>query len=75
MSNPNDHGMTEQDLKELREKSATSVETIVRDIIAFTDSTEDSEALDDAWSRVTKALVYLSAKDSMFKYRRELKEE
>ena len=75
MSNPNDHGMTEQDLKELREKSATSVETIVRDIIAFTDSTEDSEALNDAWSRVTKALGYLSAKDSMFKYRRELKEE
>ena len=75
MSNPNDHGMTEQDLKELREKSATSIETIVRDIIAFTDSTEDSEALNDAWSRVTKALGYLSAKDSMFKYRRELKEE
>ena len=74
MSNPNDHGMTEQDLKELREKSATSVETIVRDIIAFTDSTEDSEALNDAWSRVTKALGYLSAKDSMFKYRRELKD-
>ena len=74
MSNPNDHGMTEQDLKELREKSATSIETIVRDIIAFTDSTEDSEALNDAWSRVTKALGYLSAKDSMFKYRRELKD-
>ena len=59
----------------MSEKRATSVETIVRDIIAFTDSTEDSEALNDAWSRVTKALGYLSAKDSMFKYRRELKEE
>ena len=73
--NPNDHGMTEQDLRELRGKPATSIETIVRDIIAFTDSTEDSEALNDAWRRVTKALGYLSAKDSMFKYRRELKEE
>ena len=30
MSNPNDHGMTEQDLKELREKSATSPKDIVR---------------------------------------------
>ena len=59
----------------MSEKRATSIETIVRDIIAFTDSTEDSEALDDAWSRVTKALGYLSAKDSMFKYRSELKEE
>ena len=59
----------------MSEKRATSIETIVRDIIAFTDSTEDSEALDDAWSRVTKALGYLSAKDSMFKYRREIKEE
>ena len=28
--NPNDHGMTEQDLKELREKPATSPKDIVR---------------------------------------------
>ena len=59
----------------MSEKRATSIETIVRDIIAFTDSTEDAEALNDAWSRVSKALGYLSAKDTMFKYRRELKEE
>ena len=59
----------------MSEKRATSVETIVRDIIAFTDSTEDSEALNEGWRRVTKALGYLSAKDTMFKYRSELKEE
>ena len=67
--------LCEEYASRLAEIPATSIETIVRDIIAFTDSTEDAEALNDAWSRVSKALGYLSAKDTMFKYRREIKEE
>ena len=61
--------LCEEYASRLAEIPATSVETIVRDIIAFTDSTEDSEVLNDAWRRVTKALGYLSAKDSMYKYK------
>ena len=59
----------------MSEKRATSVETIVRDIIDLTDRTDDGDGLHKAWKGITNALGYLSAKDSMFKYRSELKEE
>ena len=60
---------------QMSEKRATSVETIVRDIIDLTDTLHTTEELGEAWSRIYKAVNYLSAKDSMLKYRRELKEE
>ena len=63
----------------MSEKRATSVETIVRDIvraiIALTAALNTTEELAEAWSSIYKAVNYLSAKDSMFKYRRDLKEE
>jgi len=59
----------------MSEKRATSVETIVRDIIDLTDALNTTEELGEAWSRIYKAVNYLSAKDSMFKHRRELKKE
>ena len=60
---------------QMSEKRATSVETIVRDIIDLTDTLHTTEELGEAWSRIYKAVNYLSAKDSMFKHRRELKKE
>ena len=48
---------------------ATSINTIVKDIEALTDSLNSTEELNDAWSKISQALGYLSAKDSMFKYR------
>tara|TARA_R100000963_G_C4631957_1_gene96820 strand:+ start:639 stop:806 length:168 start_codon:yes stop_codon:yes gene_type:complete len=48
---------------------ATSINTIVRDIEALTDSLNTTKELDEAWSKISQALGYLSAKDSMFKYR------
>ena len=48
---------------------ATSIKNIVRDIEALTDSLNTTEELNEAWSKIQKALGYLSAKDSMFKYR------
>jgi len=49
---------------------ATSINTIVRDIEDLTDSLNSTEELHDAWSKISHALGYLSAKDSMFKYRK-----
>jgi len=54
---------------------ATSINTIVNDIEDLTDALNTTEELDDAWRRIQKALVYLSAKDSMFKYKKEKQED
>ena len=54
-----------------KEEMATSINTIVKDIEDLTDSLNTSEELHEAWSRITNALGYLSAKDSMFKYKKQ----
>ena len=54
----------------LAENTATSIDTIVKDIEDLTDALNTSEELNDAWRKITDALGYLSAKDSMFKYRK-----
>ena len=53
----------------LAENPATSIKNIVRDIEALTDALNTTEELNEAWSKIQKALGYLCAKDSMFKYR------
>ena len=53
----------------LAENPATSIKNIVRDIEALTDSLNTTEELNNAWSKISHALGYLSAKDSMFKYK------
>jgi len=53
----------------LTERAATSINTIVKDIEDLTDSLNSTEELNEAWSKISQALGYLSAKDSMFKYR------
>tara|TARA_R100001530_G_scaffold105827_1_gene73911 strand:- start:369 stop:533 length:165 start_codon:yes stop_codon:yes gene_type:complete len=50
---------------------ATSIEEIVKDIEDLTDSLNTTEELKVAWSRINKALGYLSAKDNMFRYKEE----
>ena len=55
----------------LAENPATSINTIVRDIEDLTDSLNSTEELNEAWSKISRALHYLSAKDSMFKYKKE----
>ena len=59
----------------LAENTATSINTIVKDIEDLTDSLNTSEELHDAWSKITGALGYLSAKDSMFKYKKNKEEK
>ena len=46
-----------------------AVEEIVDAIESLTDSLDTTEELDRAWSKIQKALGYLSAKDSMYKYK------
>jgi hypothetical protein len=53
----------------------TNVETIVKDIEELTVSLNTTEELDSAWRKITEALHYLSAKDSMLKYEAKKKNE
>jgi len=46
-----------------------TVKEIVGAIESLTDSLDTTEELNEAWSKISQALGYLSAKDSMFKYR------
>ena len=46
-------------------------EIIARDIVNLTDALNDVDDVDDAWKRITQALHYLSAKDTMLKYKRD----
>ena len=50
-----------------------TVEEIVDAIESLTDSLDTTEELDHAWNKITRALGYLSAKDSMYKYKEEKK--
>ena len=50
----------------------TSKETIVKDIIDLTDRLETAGESNKAWSTLQHALYYLSAKDTMLKYKEEI---
>ena len=50
---------------------ATSINTIVKDIEDLTDSLNTSEELKEAWSKINKAVGYLSAKDNMLRYKED----
>ena len=58
-----------------QEEMATSINTIVRDIIDLTDSLNSKEELKTAWREIRLALDYLSAKDSMFRSREEIRKK
>ena len=58
-----------------KEEMATSINTIVRDIIDLTDSLNSQEELKKAWREIRLALDYLSAKDSMFRSREEIRKK
>lgn len=48
-----------------------NVDKIVEDIISLTDSLENAEDSDEAWNKLQRVFSYLSAKDTMLKYRME----
>ena len=66
--------MSKMGWESAKEEMATSINTIVKDIEDLTDALNTTEELHDAWSKITNALGYLSAKDSMFKYKKNKEE-
>ena len=48
-------------------------EIIAEDIVKLTDSLDNAHDLDNAWIRITEALRYLSAKDTMYKVKKDRK--
>ena len=57
-------------MKQKRDKRG---EKIAEDIIKLTDSLDNAHDLDIAWIRITEALRYLSAKDTMYKTKEDMK--
>ena len=47
-------------------------EIIAEDIVKLTDSLDNAHDLDIAWIRITEALRYLSAKDTMYKTKEDI---
>ena len=56
-------------MKEERDKRG---EKIAEDIIKLTDSLDNAHDLDDAWQRISEATRYLSAKDTMYKTKKDI---
>ena len=51
----------------MKEERDIRAEIIAEDIVQLADSLDNAHDLDDAWIRITEALRYLSAKDTMYK--------
>ena len=47
---------------------------IARDIVKLTRSLDSQQELKEAWKTIQLALSYLSSKDSMYSYEREIQE-
>ena len=45
---------------------------VAKEIVELADALDNTHDLDDAWRRINKALQYLSAKDTMFKMKKEI---
>jgi len=58
----------------MKEERDIRAEIIADDIVNLADSLDNAHDLDDAWKRIQKGLQYLSAKDTMFKMKREIKD-
>jgi len=46
---------------------------IANDIVKLADALDNAHNLDDAWRIINKALQYLSAKDTMYKMKMDIK--
>ena len=58
----------------MKEERDIRAEIIADEIVELADVLDNAHDLDDAWKRIQKALGYLSAKDTMFKMKREIKD-
>ena len=53
----------------------SNAKSIAKDIVALTERLDSQEELKDSWRTINLALNYLSSKDSMFTYEKEVKEK
>ena len=56
----------------MKQERDIRAEIIADDIVNLTDSLDNTHDLDDAWHRISNALRYLSAKDTMYKTKKEI---
>mgnify|MGYP003140377160 FL=1 len=56
----------------MKEERDIRAEIIADDIVKLTDSLDNAHDLDDAWRRITQAIHYLSAKDTMYKTKKDM---
>ena len=57
----------------MKQERDIRAEIIADDIVNLTDSLDTTQDLDDAWHRISSALRYLSAKDTMYKTKKDMK--
>tara|TARA_R100001082_G_scaffold109552_1_gene86996 strand:+ start:1011 stop:1187 length:177 start_codon:yes stop_codon:yes gene_type:complete len=55
----------------MKEERDIRAKIIAKEIVELTDSLDNAHDLDDAWQRITEALRYLSAKDTMVKIKEQ----
>jgi len=56
----------------MKEERDIRAEIVADEIVELADALDNAHDLDDAWRRINKALQYLSAKDTMFKIKKEV---
>ena len=56
----------------MKEERDIRAEIVAKEIVELADALDNTHDLDDAWRRINKALQYLSAKDTMFKIKKEV---
>ena len=57
----------------MKQERDIRAEIVANEIVELADALDNAHDLDDAWRRINKALQYLSAKDTMFKMKKEIK--
>ena len=56
----------------MKQERDIRAEIIADEIVELADALDNAHDLDDAWQRITEALRYLSAKDTMVKIKKDL---
>ena len=56
----------------MKEERDIRAEIIAKEIVELTDVLDNAHDLNDAWRRISQALHYLSAKDTMAKMKKEV---
>tara|TARA_R110002020_G_scaffold221363_2_gene429390 strand:- start:668 stop:865 length:198 start_codon:yes stop_codon:yes gene_type:complete len=56
----------------MKQERDIRAEIIAKDIVKLVDVLDNTHDLDDAWQRISEATRYLSAKDTMYKTKKDI---